>query len=37
MNGDQRLRLEFAVLLALSLFVLWQMARFVWRAPGAPF
>jgi hypothetical protein len=29
---DDRLRLEFAALLAMALLVLWQTAGFVWRA-----
>jgi hypothetical protein len=35
MKGDRRLRMEFAVLLALTLLVLSQAAGFVWRSLGA--
>lgn len=35
MIGDRWLRLEFAVLLTISLLALWQMARFIWRTLAA--
>jgi hypothetical protein len=35
MNKERCLKLEFAVLLAVSLFALWQMGAFVWRSLAA--
>ena len=37
MNRERWLRREFAVLLAVSLFALWQMLGFVWRTVAALF
>ncbi len=37
MNKDHRLKLEFALFLAIGLFALWQMAAFTWRAVATLF
>jgi hypothetical protein len=31
-KDDNRIRIEFAVLLALALLALWQLAGYVWRS-----
>lgn len=37
MKKDDRIRLEFAVLLAMALIVLWQALAYVWRTIAALF
>jgi hypothetical protein len=37
MNKDRRVRVEFAVLMAISLLILWQLAGIAWRSLSALF
>jgi hypothetical protein len=36
-NDDRRFRFEFAILMALVLFALWQIGVFAWRSLGGLF